>query len=140
MQVYAAVDAADEDSAKAITRLQAMARGRVQRGKDEEVKAVAALTKVQARVRGHLARDAQQESRRQEWLQYYAAEGDYDKALELAVSQREIDAVYAMRFQLSEPDGAASQQTCRCLGGATGAKQPVPANGGNGGNGHGLTN
>ena len=63
--------------------------------------------RVQAIARGHLKRDALQESRRLEWYEYYSSNGDYNKAMELAVTQEEIEATEALRSRLpSDPPDA----------------------------------
>ena len=60
-----------------------------------------AAVRVQAMLRGHISRDAIQEAARVEWMDYYRSHGQYDKAIELAISQTEID-------EIQEAKGAAS--------------------------------
>ena len=75
-----------------------------------------AAVRVQALMRGHLTREQQQEERRTEWLQYYAAEGDYENAMDLAVSQREIDSIN--KLKRNAKSRADLDGTCfsKCLG------------------------
>ena len=40
---------------------------------------------------------AEQEERRREWLTYYAKEGKYDKALEMAVTPAEVEAINELK-------------------------------------------
>lgn len=87
------------ESERAALRVQAIQRGKLARERHETAKVEKAATRVQALARGHISRDQQQEERRTEWLKYYASEGQYDKAMELAVSQREVDALNALKRQ-----------------------------------------
>ena len=96
-QVLASLDEYDPAVVAPVSKVQAVARGRHQRQQAEKAKEAQAAVRVQAMLRGHLARDSQQEERRMEWLRFYASEGQYEQALELAVSQTEVDAVRAMR-------------------------------------------
>ena len=108
-------------------------RGRAARDKSAGIKAERAAVRVQAFARGHASRDAQQEVRRVEWLKFYASDGEYAKAMELAVTQREVDAISAMQSRAA----AATERPgwCRCFA----PPPPVaPAGGLSNGNGHPL--
>ena len=125
----------DEATDAAAVKLQASFRGRAAREKVETDKVDRAAVKVQSLIRGHISRDAQQEARRQEWLKYYAGEKQYEKALALAVSQREIDAVNALR--LESVTKLELEETCWCFTG--GFNKPDLETGQNGGsNGSGA--
>ena len=63
----------------------------------QRAEAEKAVVRVQAIARGHLRRDALQEERRLEWFGYYCREGEHAKALELAVTQQEIDQVHRLQ-------------------------------------------
>ena len=67
----------------------------------EKVQVEKAAVRVQAIARGHQKRDALQEERRLEWFAYYCREGEHAKALELAVTQQEIDDVHRLREDAS---------------------------------------
>jgi hypothetical protein len=108
-----ATNASEADEA-AVAKLQASIRGRAARQTVQNGKTEAAAVRVQAIARGHMQRDAQQEARRQEWLQYYVGEKMYDKALELAVDQREIDAIMQLKSQAASRDELS--ETCWCFG------------------------
>jgi len=66
-----------------------------------------AATKLQGAARGHLARTEVQEASRKEWLKYFTDSGEYDKALELCVTDGEEEEINQLRLakQLSEPNG-----------------------------------
>ena len=66
-----------------------------------------AAVKVQAIFRGHQTRDTQEETRRVEWLRYFAAEGQYEKALELAVTKAEVDAIDILKAEAATKESRA---------------------------------
>ena len=104
----------EPEAAIAVLKVQAVHRGKAVRGRLEAVKVERAAVKVQAIARGHISRDVRQEERRQEWLQFYAAEKDFTKALDLAVSQREVDAIHALQSQAATHVELADTW-CRCF-------------------------
>jgi hypothetical protein len=97
----------------AAAKVQALARGKSVRGAKELGKVEQAAVKLQSIVRGHISRDAQQEGRRQEWLRYYSSEGQYKRALALAVTQREVDAIRALEAETQTT--VELQETCWCF-------------------------
>ena len=86
----------------AAVRVQSTFRGRVARTAQEE--ATKAATKMQANFRGLAARDAKQEAARKQWLRYYAAAGEWESALELAVSEDEEALVQVARAAIEAPE------------------------------------
>ena len=81
------------------------------RGESGELSPVdKAAVRVQSLVRGHLQRDALEEGRRLEWYAHYCKVGDYEQALELAVTQQEMDEVrnLAEKAKLSADTPASS--------------------------------
>ena len=99
-----AMDAAEhQDVAEARRRSAALTKSASKGGaplsQEEKKAAEAAAVRVQAITRGHMQRDAIQEARREEWMEYYTTEGEYAKALELAVYQREINHIKELQAQ-----------------------------------------
>ena len=90
----------------AAVRVQSTFRGRVARTAQEE--ATKAATKMQANFRGLAARDAKQEAARKQWLRYYAAAGEWESALELAVSEDEEALVQVARAAIEAPEATAA--------------------------------
>ena len=102
------------ETAVAALKMQASFRGRSVRQELTNVRTELAVTKVQAIARGHLSRNEVEEARRLEWLSYYMSGGQFDDALELAMSRQEVDGILAL--QSSKSARAELSQTCFCFG------------------------
>merc|ERR1711933_300762 len=72
---------------------------------------VKAATLVQSAARGHLARTEVQEASRLEWLKYYIDSGLYDKALELCVTDEEVEKVRQLQAAASTENGPVDDST-----------------------------